>query len=157
MNMASRTVIVFAAGVAVGLVAAIALRPDSGKDSPCSVSTTAMEPVSSAALESRVASWLESVRAALQRKDVETVARLIQLPEGKDAELARALQGQKDLVVSFSDLSIEPAGSDAVVAKYLRADRFIGPNGQPVTLQQRLAQSFQVRNGALVAERARPF
>ena len=97
-----------------------------------------------------------AVRAALEKKDVETVARMVQLPEGMDEELARALQGQRDLVVTFSDLSVEPVGSDAAVAKYSRADSFLGRNGQRVTVRQRLAQSFRVPNGALLAERARP-
>jgi hypothetical protein len=153
--MTNRTWIVFTAGVAVGFAAAIAIRPGSGGDVRLSAPET--EPVSSAMLESRVESWLESLRAALQAKDVETVARLVQLPQGKDEELGRALRGQKDLVVTFSDLTIEPTGPDAAVAKYLRTDSFVAPNGRPVALRQQLTQAFQVRNGALVAERPRAF
>lgn len=142
----------FAAGVAVGAFATTAIFWSFPGEVRKVATEEVIASVSNATLESRVKSWLDVMQESLERKDIETVSRMLQLPENRVDDLASALHRQRDLLITFSDVTIEPVGSDAAVANYLRTDRFTERNGKRVTLQTRVTQRFRLRDGVLVAE-----
>ena len=154
--MLSRIPVAFVAGITVGAVAGIMIGRGLRPDAPPPVTETPADSSVNVALDTRVEAWLDAYRTALEAKDVETIAQMIGLAEDKRAALDGALRNQKDLVVTFSDLSIDVDDPDSAVARYMRSDSFTAPNGRRVRLQQRLAQTFRVQEDILLAETPSP-
>ena len=112
-----------------------------------STDTTSKGTTSGGGVETLVQAWLDTYRGALNSKNTPQICAVLGLSSAKCATLGKALAGQENLQVTFSDVQITPKGGDAACAEYNRKDQFVDPSGKSQSRSTSVNQCFRVVNG----------
>jgi hypothetical protein len=101
-----------------------------------------------------VEGWLSICQDAFNRKDIAKLGELLRLDSGKQKNLARSLQNQRDLRVAFRDVKIDKVDSTRAAVSYDRVDQFIDERtGKSQSLSTPVKQVFRVENGRAVLDK----